>query len=159
MVTSNTSTVVANEIASIQQSAGRLRRIFGRGRVVDDHVGGGTVLETNFDNVVNVVEDEESNPQEENRDTEQQEEHRWTVFEEDTASTNFSDLFVHVDLSKHVRVGDFVVLVKDPYHGRVGKVVKARGTGYWEVQLEEDGQGTRARVWKMRSNCWKVIAP
>ena len=59
-----------------------------------------------------------------------------------------------VDLSQKVRIGDRVILVKEPYHGRVAKVKKARGTGYWTLVLEDKQEGDPAEVYKMKCHCW-----
>ena len=142
MFTSGVADTVAIELESIQDSVNRLKSFFAGA----SGTGGGGA---SVDGGVHVVEEEEeeSNPHEENESAGRSE-------GGGTASTSFSDFFVHADLSRHVGVGDFVVLVKDPHHGRIGRVVKERGTGYWEVQLEGNES-----VWKMRSNCWLVVTP
>ena len=139
------SDTVANELESIQGSVDRLKSFFAGA----SGTNGGASGDAGGNGGVHVVEEgeEESNPQEENESS---------VGSEGggTANTSFSDFFVSVDLSQHVCVGDVVVLVKEPHHGRIGKVVGERGKGYWEVKL-----GENERVWKLRSNCWLVVTP
>lgn len=61
-----------------------------------------------------------------------------------------------VDLSRKVGIGDRVVLVKEPYHGRTARVLRARGTGYWTLALDDRQAHEAKEVFKMKCNCWLV---
>jgi hypothetical protein len=48
------------------------------------------------------------------------------------------------------------VVIVGPYRGRIGTVVRRRGTMYWDVQLDETGQDVGRLIYKMSSSL-KVV--
>ena len=81
---------------------------------------------------------------------------RWDAadFVDDGVARSEEAVDAVVDLSEKVQVGDRVILVKEPYHGRVARVKKARGTGDWTLVLEDKREGDPAEVYKMKCHCW-----